>query len=161
MSIRPNPHDEEDHSSEEHNPNQSGEYGEAVAAFDEIIKRSEQFCDDFLELAIGHADRGEHAQAIAVYDMMIRLVPDEPMRYRARGCSYEAIGNRWQAIADLTGPSASTPTIRMLTPTLMKSAQALRVDQAGHSQRGNDSDEKSVLRRPAGLLQVRAHSPAA
>ena len=77
------------------------EYDQAVADFEAIIQRSEQFCEDFRELAITSADQGDHDRAIAVYNMMIRLIPDEPMRYRARGGSYAVIGNYQQAIADL------------------------------------------------------------
>ena len=77
------------------------EYHQATAAFEAAIRNNEEFVQNYIDQAVALHDQGNYAQAIAYYDMMIQLNPNDPMLLRARGGAYAMQGEYERATDDL------------------------------------------------------------
>lgn len=77
------------------------EFGQATAAFAAAIRNNEQFFEDFIDRAVALLDQGNYVQAIAYFDMMIQLNPNDPTLFRARGAAFAGQGEYERATVDL------------------------------------------------------------
>ena len=77
------------------------EYDQATAAFQAAVRNNEEFVQDYIDQAVALHDQGNYSQAIAYYDMMIQLNPNDPMLLRARGGAYAKQGEYERAADDL------------------------------------------------------------
>ena len=77
------------------------EYDQATAAFEAAVRNNKEFVQNYIDQAVALHDQGNYAQAIAYYDMMIQLNPNDPMVLRARGGAYAKQGEYERAAVDL------------------------------------------------------------
>ena len=77
------------------------EYNQATAAFEVAVRNNKEFVQNYIDQAVALHDQGNYAQAIAYYDMMIQLNPNDPMVLRARGGAYAKQGEYERAAVDL------------------------------------------------------------
>ena len=77
------------------------EYDQATAAFEAAVRNNKEFVQNYIDQAVALHDQGNYAQAIAYYDMMIQLNPNDPMLLRARGGAYAMQGEYVRAADDL------------------------------------------------------------
>ena len=77
------------------------EYHQATAAFEVAVRNNEEFVQNHIYQAVDLHDQGNYSQAIAYYDMMIQLNPNDPMLLRARGGAYTMQGEYERAADDL------------------------------------------------------------
>ena len=77
------------------------EYDQAIAAFGAAVNHNEEFVQNYIDRAVALLGQGNYTQAIAYYDMMIRLNPNDPTLLRARGVAYAMQGEYERATVDL------------------------------------------------------------
>ena len=76
-------------------------YDQATAVFEAAVRNNEEFVQNYIDQVVALHDQGNYAQAIAYYDMMIQLNPNDPMLSRARGGAYAMQGEYERAADDL------------------------------------------------------------
>jgi len=75
---------------------------EQSSELSEIQKQLIAHLDELLESGRNAVDNGEPYLALAFYDMLLLLYPDEPVALTERGEIYTSIGNYKRAFADIS-----------------------------------------------------------
>ncbi|MEM8856957.1 MAG: tetratricopeptide repeat protein [Chloroflexota bacterium] len=89
----------------------TGEYDQAIANYDQVIKIDPQDAGAFNNRGNAYARKGDLDQAIADYDQAIALDPQYAFSFNNRGLAYSDKGDLDQAIADLNQAIALDPQL--------------------------------------------------